>query len=129
MLEEYNDYFDTRLRELDELLPTDAAGRGAAREAVTVARRVADENGQPLRPDAALLIYLLSHELVARPVLSVLPEQGQQVGPAITQDVGQIASVAVGLGGEEVTAHSVIDALSSSWQELATADFEMWDGH
>jgi nucleotide-binding universal stress UspA family protein len=129
MLEGYIDYFNTRLTEVDEFLPTDEAGRGAAREAVSVARDVAEQNGQSLRPDAALLIYVLSHELVARPVLNVLPEQHDQVGLAVAQDVSQIMNAAAGFGGEQITAHTVIDALSSSWQDLATAQFQMWDGH
>lgn len=128
MLEEYFDYFNNRISEVDESLPTDDTGRRAAREAVDVARGVAEQNGQSLRPDAALLIYVLSHELVARPVLNVLPDQLDQVGLAIAQDVSHIMHIAVGFGGEEITAHTVIDALSSSWQNLATAQFQMWDG-
>ena len=71
MLEEYYEYFGSRVAEFDEYLQADDAGQ-AAREAVTVARDVAQRNGLALRPDAALLISFLSDELVARPVLSVV---------------------------------------------------------
>lgn len=127
MLEEYSEYFGSRVAEVDKYLPADDAGR-AAREAVTVARDVAQRNGLALRPDAALLIYFLSDELVARPVFSVRPDQQDQVALAIAEDVSQIINAAVGLGSAEITAHTVIDALSSSWQNLATAQFQMWDG-
>ena len=78
--------------------------------------------------DAALLIYFLSDELVARPVFSVRPDQQNEVALAIAEDVSQIINTAVGFGSAEITAHTVIDVLSSSWQTLATAQFQMWDG-
>jgi hypothetical protein len=59
----------------------------------------------------------------------VLPDQENQVEQAIAEDVGRIINTAVNFGVDEITAHTVIDALSASWQDLATAQFEMWDGH
>jgi hypothetical protein len=99
-----------------------------ARSAVEHARAVALEEGQGLRSDAELLLYLAFFELVARPVTMVrgpddsLPE-------AIAADVETITRRAISSAEQRpVSAHDVVNATASLWSELRSARWGLWDG-
>jgi hypothetical protein len=82
----------------------------------------------PLRSDAAILIYLLASELVAKPVLSV----SNQASPGLVEDLSRdAATVAREASSDseatEVSAHGIVDGLSRSWDQLATARWRVWD--
>jgi hypothetical protein len=135
---QYRDYFQVRADRLLSIgLGTEPQVFGAAALAqepghVAATRAVeaaalAVEGRTVLRPDASVLLYLLSSELVARPLLAgrVAP---QEFEGDLAQDARTVVEAAASVTDDgEVSAHQVIDGLSRSWDQLATARWGIWD--
>jgi hypothetical protein len=114
-----------RLRRLEKTVPRDAVQAG-----LEAARREASANGLDLREDAQLLIGLLAMELVARPVVTVTPEDAEKLPAILDEDIGTIVRQAGETADDgEISAHAVIDGLSSSWDRLRSSNLRVWDRH
>lgn len=144
MDEQYIDYFGQRA---DDLLsgqlpltdrerfletfggpPLERPDHQAALSAVQSARSAVGEHRR-LRADAELVIYLLSSELVAKPLIA-----GGQAVEVFTSDLSSDAATVASAGADtadatEVSAHQIIDGLSHSWDKLAIARWRVWDRH
>jgi hypothetical protein len=106
------------------------APEDAVRVGLEAARREALAIGLDLREDAQLLIALLAMELVARPVATVTPEDAEQLPAILDEDIGTIVRQAAETANDgEVSAHAVIDGLSSSWDRLRSSNLRVWDRH
>ncbi|HET7418461.1 MAG TPA: hypothetical protein VFJ61_12635 [Solirubrobacterales bacterium] len=93
--------------------------------------RGALERGLPsveLRPDAELLLYLLALEFVARPVTAVRgPDAARgELEDDLASDIAAVIETARQRSDDEITAHSVVDALSDRWVDLRTAGQNIW---
>lgn len=103
----------------------DEAARGGIRNAIESAARGSE---RPLRDDAKALLALNFYNLVFLPLAG-----GGQVDPAIVeldmrQDISMLVRAAstAETDNEEVSAHDVIDALSSNWSNLRVGRHRLW---
>jgi hypothetical protein len=140
MDERFRGYFRGRMRAYEGFLagrralplrrPQEPLSRDAVQAGLEAARREAAANGFELREDAQLLIALLAQELVARPVATVTPEDAEQLPGILEDDIGTIVRQAAETANDgEVSAHAVIDGLSSSWDRLRSSNLRVWDRH
>jgi hypothetical protein len=154
----YNAYFEERLKDVWArgqarrprwfLGDPEAYDPYLARPAHFVARGALEYGRDQLpphismRPDGELLLYLLAHELVARPVLALNPTAGAELSEELTDDTAAVIRRAAALAedqprGEEehvraperpeISAHKVIDAASQTWPELRSARWGIWN--
>jgi len=100
----------------------------AVQVGLETARREAQERGLDLREDAQLLIAILAQELVAQPVAAVTPEDAEHLPAILAEDIGTIVERAGETANDgQVSAHSVIDGLSASWDRLRSSNLRVWD--
>jgi hypothetical protein len=112
-------------------LPPDdyaAIADDTGRQALEVARGEAERLGLTLRPDAELLILFLARDLVAAPVAAVTPQEAGELPSVVSGDVARVVSRCAERGdGREISAHSIVDGLSASWDQLRSGGFRVWD--
>ena len=80
-----------------------------------------------LRPDAQLFLQVNLHQMVALPLAfegSVQPTGLNELLLADTLTVLRAASEAAGDG--EISGHTVIDALATTWENLGISKLEVW---
>ncbi|HEX5762166.1 MAG TPA: hypothetical protein VFY04_03485 [Solirubrobacterales bacterium] len=73
------------------------------------------------------MLYLLAREFVAKPATAVrgLPEA--EVGHLLQADVSEVVErSARGSESEELSAHALLDTVSSRWDGLRSASLEIW---
>jgi hypothetical protein len=86
--------------------------------------------GLEVRSDAQLFLLLVGGELVAKPVAAVGPEEAAELPEILAEDAATIIRNAAERADEgEISAHSVVDGLSASWEDLRSARFRIWDRH
>jgi hypothetical protein len=137
MDEDFRNYFRWRIELLESALlvrerervggelqvPAFAVGAG-----LEAARREARLRDLDLREDAQLLIAIMAQELLAQPVAAVTPEDAEMLPAVLEEDVSTIVRQAgESANDREVSAHSVIDGLSSSWDRLRSSNLRVWD--
>jgi hypothetical protein len=106
--------------------PAHYVARGAVERAQALAQQ---EHSTRLRPDAALLLYLLSYEFAGAPVRRVHPEQSEELAGALSDDVTHVVGAAaerVQDRSDGISAHALLDAVSGSWDALQTTAFTVW---
>jgi len=87
-----------------------------------------EAGGHELRADAQLALYLAFTELVARPVMFVEPLQREELAIDLQADISMIVRIAASEADEvAISAHGIVNAVSSLWPELRTARFQIWD--
>ncbi len=102
----------------------------AGQRALRAAREEAENKGLDLRGDAELLILFLAQDLVAEPVAEVTPEEADDLPDIVAVDVVRVIAQSVEISGErEISAHSIVDGLSASWEQLESSHFRVWDRH
>jgi hypothetical protein len=100
----------------------------AGRRALDAARAEAERQGLELRGDAELLILFLAQDLVAEPVAAVTPEEARDLPAIVAEDVIRVVAQSAEISSDrEISAHSIIDGLSASWDQLESGRFRVWD--
>ncbi|MGH8961920.1 MAG: hypothetical protein ACRDWT_12155 [Jatrophihabitantaceae bacterium] len=130
---DYERYFEDRLNTITEQMSArfDTADAEPVRAAVSEGYRLAEADyGVRLRSDAALFLLISFQEFASNPVQSVRPDvSGDELAASIREDVRTIVRRAASEAVEgEISAHGIVNATSASWDELATAQWQLWDG-
>jgi hypothetical protein len=128
----YEHYFDGRLSAITEQMSTQliTADVEPVRAAVDDGYRVAADYGVRLRSDAALFLLISFQEFASNPVLAVRPDISRdELAASIRKDVQTIVRRAASEATQgEISSHGIVNATSASWDELATAQWQLWDG-
>ncbi|MDX6633972.1 MAG: hypothetical protein QOF06_175 [Solirubrobacterales bacterium] len=88
------------------------------------ARGQAGEQGRRVRPDAELLIYLMSREFVAKPGIAVREIPEPELESIVADDMRTL--VAEAEDGEEVSGHALLVAAGSRWDSLRSSALNFW---
>lgn len=139
MNSEYETYFDRRVAEYQRPVSFQSSlnrpdfesglAQSMVSEGIALANNdLLEAGGHELRADAQLALYLAFTELVARPVMFVEPLQREELAIDLQADISMIVRIAASEADEvAISAHGIVNAVSSLWPELRTARFQIWD--
>jgi hypothetical protein len=104
-----------------------------------ISHAVEQRSGISIREDAQLFVFLNSWQMLLRPILSVHPDQRDEVLDDVRVDIEHLLEEAArdtsgGTEGidarppDQVSGHRVIMTLNRLWKELRLTRWEVWEG-
>jgi hypothetical protein len=81
-----------------------------------------------LRPDAKMLLLLNFGNLVVVPLAVAERAKPDEIYGAVAHDIATLVAHAAEIAdGREISAHTIIDALSGLWRQLDVSAFKLWE--